>query len=74
MLYFCHIGFAGLAAAVGYGIYGYKNRGPMSTSRYIMRLRVVAQSCVVGAILVGVGFAAFRDSQEKKTNKWEPRA
>ena len=58
-----------MAAAVGYGIYGYKNRGPMSTSRYIMRLRVVAQSCVVGAILVGVGYAAFRDNKENKAKK-----
>lgn len=41
----------------------------MSTSRYLMRLRVIAQSCVVGAIVVGVGFAAIKDSNEKTTKK-----
>lgn len=53
--------------ALGYGVYAYKNRGPMSTSRYLMRLRVIAQSMVVGAIMVGVGIAAVKDSQSNKT-------
>jgi len=51
---FIPIGFVGLTGALIYGAYAYKNRGPMSTSRYLMRLRVVAQSMVVGAIMVGV--------------------
>ena len=41
----------------------------MSTSRYLMRLRVIAQSCVVGSILVGVTYAAFNDSSDKKNKK-----
>lgn len=66
---FIPIGFAGLAAACAYGVYGYRNRGPaMTTSRYLMRLRVIAQSCVVGAILVGVGYSALsnKDEQSKR--------
>ena len=40
----------------------------MTTSRYLMRLRVIAQSCVVGAILVGVGYSALsnKDEQSKR--------
>eukprot|EP00794_Sanderia_malayensis_P003048 gene3048-3510_t len=62
---FIPIGVAGLVAACAYGAYGYKNRGPMSTSRYLMRLRVLAQSAVVGAIMVGVGYAAFNNNEKK---------
>ena len=38
----------------------------MSTSRYLMRLRVIAQSCVVGAIVVGIGATALQDSLDNK--------
>lgn len=38
----------------------------MSTSRYLMRLRVIAQSMVVGAIMVGVGYATLKEKQENK--------
>ena len=48
-------GVGGLLGAVAYGIYGYRNRGNMSTSVYIMHFRVIAQGMVVGAITIGVG-------------------
>ncbi|XP_066921453.1 HIG1 domain family member 1A, mitochondrial-like [Clytia hemisphaerica] len=57
---FIPIGFAGLLGAIGYGVYAYRTRGPaMTTSRYLMRLRVIAQSMVVGSIVVGVGVSQF---------------
>lgn len=65
---FIPIGFAGLVGALGYGVYAYKFRGPaMTTSRYLMRLRVVAQSMVVGSIIVGVGLTQFRNTAENKS-------
>lgn len=34
-----------------------------------MRLRVIAQSCVVGAIVIGVGLAAIKDGNENKQKR-----
>ena len=62
------LGILGTIGALAYGAYAYKNRGPMSTSRYLMRLRVIAQSMVVGAIMVGVGYTAIKEKQESKHN------
>ncbi|KAK2721090.1 hypothetical protein QYM36_003384 [Artemia franciscana] len=50
-------GLGGLASALGYGAYMYKNRGQMSTSVYLMQLRVTAQSAVVIALLGGVTYS-----------------
>ncbi|XP_076437349.1 HIG1 domain family member 1A, mitochondrial-like [Babylonia areolata] len=52
---FVPVGIGGLIGAVGYGIWGYRNRGKMSTSVYVMHFRVIAQGMVVGAITIGVG-------------------
>jgi len=47
-------------------VYSYKTRGPaMTTSRYLMRLRVIAQSMVVGSIVVGVGVSQFREKEKQ---------
>jgi len=63
---FIPIGFVGLLGAIGYGVYSYKTRGPaMTTSRYLMRLRVIAQSMVVGSIVVGVGVSQFREKEKQ---------
>ena len=59
-------GILGTVGALAYGAYAYRNRGPMSTSRYLMRLRVIAQSMVVGAIMVGVGYTAIKEKKENK--------
>ena len=61
-----HAGITGTVAACVWGAIAYKNRGPMSTSRYLMRLRVIAQSCVVGSIMLGIGIAALQDSTSEK--------
>lgn len=52
---FVPVGIGGLIGAVGYGIYNYRKRGAMSTSVYLMHLRVKAQGMVVGAITIGIG-------------------
>lgn len=41
-------------AAVGYGAYAYKNKGKMSTSIYLMHLRVGAQGAAVASLTVGL--------------------
>lgn len=38
----------------GWGAYNYKNRGKMTTSMYLMQLRVMAQGTVVGALCLGL--------------------
>lgn len=48
------------AAAVGYGIYAYRNKGNMSTSVYLMQLRVGAQGAAVGVLTVGLVYAMGR--------------
>jgi len=63
---FEYIGLVGTAAACVWGVIAYKHRGPMSTSRYLMRLRVIAQSAVVGSIMVGVGVTMLQDRGDKK--------
>lgn len=71
-LFIC-AGVAGTVAAIVWGAIAYKNRGPaMTTSRYLMRLRVIAQSCVVGSIMAGIGVTALQDKLEAKSkdNEW----
>ncbi|XP_018571054.1 HIG1 domain family member 1A, mitochondrial-like isoform X1 [Anoplophora glabripennis] len=41
-------------AAVAYGAYAFKNRGKMSTSVYLMHLRVGAQGAAVGSLTLGL--------------------
>jgi hypothetical protein len=54
-------GIAGMLGMVATGAYNYKNRGSMSTSIYLMHLRVRAQGMVVGAITIGIGYSILRD-------------
>ena len=42
-----------MLATIAYGVYGYRNRGPMSTSKYLLKFRVLAQGAVVAAMIVG---------------------
>ncbi|KAF7270926.1 HIG1 domain family member 1A, mitochondrial-like isoform X2 [Rhynchophorus ferrugineus] len=56
--------------AVGYGAYAYKNKGKMSTSVYLMQLRVGAQGAAVGALTLGMLYTMYkqhvaRNSPEK---------
>ena len=60
-----------MLAAVGWGMYSYRNRGNMSTSVFLMHLRVKAQSMVVGAMALGVGYSLCKDYvfNDKKKNE-----
>lgn len=51
---FLFTGMAGFFGMVAYGAYNYKNRGKMTTSIYLMQLRVAAQGTVVGALCLGL--------------------
>lgn len=50
-------GIAGCLAAVAYGAYSYKNRGEMSTSVFLMKFRVIAQSMVVLTLGAGITYS-----------------
>uniref|UniRef100_A0A646QJB1 HIG1 domain family member 1A n=1 Tax=Hemiscolopendra marginata TaxID=943146 RepID=A0A646QJB1_9MYRI len=54
-------GLAGGILSVLYGIYKYRHRGDMSTSIFLIHLRVAAQGAVVSALTVGVGYTLLRD-------------
>lgn len=58
---FVPIGIFCTFAMIAHGIKQYKNRGNMSTSMYIMKYRVIAQSMVVGAMTIGVTYQLCRD-------------
>ncbi len=55
-------GLIGLAVVCGIGAYKYKHRGGMSTSVFLMQLRVAAQGTVVGALSLGLAYTM--------ANKW----
>ncbi|KAJ9584471.1 hypothetical protein L9F63_021165, partial [Diploptera punctata] len=55
------IGIAGLTLACLYGAYKFKHRGSMSTSVFLMQLRVAAQGTVVACLTAGIGYTLFRD-------------
>lgn len=58
---FMPIGLAGLTLACLYGAYKFKHRGTMSTSVFLMQLRVAAQGTVVACLTAGIGYTLFRD-------------
>jgi len=66
---FVPLGIAGMLGAVGYGAYSFKSRGNMSTSVFLMHLRVKAQSMVVGAMTLGVGWMLLNDHILKKPSE-----
>lgn len=54
------------AGACAYAAYNFKNRGNVPASLYVLQLRVVAQGCVVGGIMLtaaGEMYKRFRKSQ-----------
>lgn len=60
------IGLAGLAIVCGVGAYKYKHRGAMSTSVFLMQLRVAAQGTVVGALSLGLAYTMANEYIFKK--------
>ncbi|KAI5642318.1 hypoxia induced protein conserved region domain-containing protein [Phthorimaea operculella] len=68
---FMIIGILGLIGVCGFGAYKYKTRGGMSTSVYLMQLRVAAQGTVVSALTIGLAYTLakehlFKDKSDKK--------
>ena len=61
IFYFFLSGLAGFVAAGAWGAYSYKNRGTMSTSVFLMQLRVAAQGTVVGALTIGLAYAMAKE-------------
>jgi len=66
---FVPIGIAGMLGAIGWGAYSFKHRGNMSTSVFLMHLRVKAQGMVVGAMTLGVGWMLINDHLLKKPSE-----
>ncbi|XP_070535507.1 HIG1 domain family member 1A, mitochondrial-like [Ptychodera flava] len=64
---FVPVGILGCIAAVGYGAITYKRhrRQGMSTSIFLMKFRVVAQSMVVGAMTLGVCYSLYKQFSGK---------
>lgn len=50
----------GLLGVCGYGAYQYKNKGKMSTSVFLMQLRVAAQGTVVSALTIGLAYSLVK--------------
>lgn len=46
---------------MGYGAYAFKNKGKMSTSVYLMHLRVGAQGAAVGALSLGLLYTMINE-------------
>ncbi|KAF4526330.1 hypothetical protein B566_EDAN012257 [Ephemera danica] len=61
-------GILGLIGACGYGAYSYKHRGNMSTSVFLMQLRVTAQGAVVVCLTAGITYSLVRDFLLPKIN------
>lgn len=55
-----------LTAAVAYGAYKFKHRGNMSTSVFLMQLRVGAQGLAVGALTLGLLYSMVNEHILKK--------
>jgi len=67
---FIPLGLAGALGVLAYGAYSYKNRSAAFTlSRYIVRLRVLAQGTVLAAIMAGVGYTTTRDLLKSRNSE-----
>lgn len=54
------------SCAVAYGVYMFKKRGKMSTSVYLMQLRVGAQGAAVGSLTLGLIYTMYKQHFERK--------
>ncbi|XP_048005666.1 HIG1 domain family member 1C-like [Leguminivora glycinivorella] len=68
---FMIIGILGLIGVCGVGAYKFKTRGKMSTSVFLMQLRVAAQGTVVSCLTIGVAYTLAKQHLFKDTKKDE---
>lgn len=66
---FMIIGLIGLIGVCGFGAYKFKHRGKMSTSVYLMQLRVAAQGTVVSALTIGLAYSLVKEHLLKDDKK-----
>ncbi|XP_026726376.1 HIG1 domain family member 1A, mitochondrial-like [Trichoplusia ni] len=66
---FMIIGLIGLIGVCGFGAYKYKTRGKMSTSVFLMQLRVAAQGTVVSALTIGLAYTLVKERLLKDDKK-----
>lgn len=59
-------GVAGLVVVCVVGAYKYRHRGNMSTSLFLMQLRVTAQSAVVGCMMGGLTYTMWKEYVSSK--------
>ncbi|XP_017119178.1 HIG1 domain family member 1A, mitochondrial-like [Drosophila gunungcola] len=58
---FMLVGIGGFLAAGLIGAYKYRTRGTMSTSVFLMQLRVAAQGTVVGCLTIGLAYSMAKE-------------
>ncbi|KAF5280714.1 hypothetical protein FQR65_LT15004 [Abscondita terminalis] len=66
---FFPIAIGACAIACALGAYGFRKKGKMSTSVYLMQLRVAAQGLAVGTITLGLGYTMYNEYFAKKNDK-----
>lgn len=68
---FVPLGLLGCVGVLAYGAYKYKHRGTMSTSVFLMQLRVAAQGTVVACLTGGLVYSMARQYVFKSDDKKE---
>ncbi|XP_015590367.1 HIG1 domain family member 1A, mitochondrial [Cephus cinctus] len=66
---FLMLGIAGLIGTCAYGAYKFKHRGQMSTSIFLMQLRVAAQGVAIGSLTLGMLYHMYVDYVVKAPKK-----
>lgn len=66
---FMIIGIIGLIGVCSFGAYKFKTKGKMSTSVYLMQLRVAAQGTVVSALTIGIAYSIIKEHILKDNKK-----
>ncbi|CAM9540771.1 unnamed protein product [Lampetra fluviatilis] len=72
---FVPIGIGGFLGVVAYGLYKMRSRGDTKMSIHLIHMRVAAQSCVVGAMTVGVLYSMYKEYivKPKESTATEPK-
>lgn len=63
------IAIGALICGVSYGAYKYRSKGKMSTSIFLMQLRVGAQGLAVGTLMVGLIYTMVKEHWPQSSEK-----